>query len=224
MNNESVQHTSTIGIIGGGKIGLQLFELFSHSSLTQVAYVVDIDPAAPAIMAARHARVPTFKNLDDALASKSVNFVLEVTGSEKVAAILEEKLQNSATQVITHEMAYVIIRVIEENNCAIKDEVVTDISAVHRQIAESAVNSDRLLDEIESMTSNLRLLSLNARIEAARIGDAGKGFAVVAQEMQKFSDSVKNLTQEMEQLNNNVRTIAGSIEQSLSKLDKTEIG
>ena len=74
------------------------------------------------------------------------------------------------------------------------------------------------------MTSNLRLLSLNARIEAARIGDAGKGFAVVAQEMQKFSDSVKNLTGEMEQLNNNVRTIAGSIEQSLAKLDKTEIG
>ena len=143
-----------------------------------MAYVVDIDPAAPAIMAARHAKVPTFKSLEDALASTSVNFVLEVTGSEKVAAILEEKLLNSSTQVITHEMAYVIIRVIEENSCAVRDEVVTDISNIYHQIEESAINSDKLVDAIQSMTSNLRLLSLNARIEAARIGDAGKGFAV----------------------------------------------
>ena len=74
------------------------------------------------------------------------------------------------------------------------------------------------------MTSNLRLLSLNARIEAARIGDAGKGFAVGALEMQKFSDSVKGVTEQMDALNNNVRTIAGSIAASLAKLDKTNIG
>ncbi len=207
---------STVGIIGGGKIGLQLFELFNHSTLTRVAYMVDINPDAPAILAAQKAKTPTFKDLDQALASETVDFILEVTGSNKVAGMLVEKLQGSRTQIINHQTASILIRVIDENNSTVKEEVTADLSTVHQQIGASASKSGQLLDEIQELTSNLRLLSLNARIEAARIGDAGKGFAVVALEMQKFSDSVKGVTEQMDALNNNVRTIAGSIAASLA--------
>ena len=224
MTEPLASSRSTVGIVGGGKIGLQLFELFNHSSLTRVAYVVDINPNAPAILAAQKAKTPTFKDLDQALASGEVDFILEVTGSNKVATMLVEKLQGSRTQIIHHETASILIRVIDENNCAVTDEVTSDLSSVHQQISASAHKSGQLLEQIQDMTSNLRLLSLNACIEAARIGDAGKGFAVVALEMQKFSDSVNHITQQMDALNNNVRTIAGSIEASLTKLDKTNIG
>lgn len=45
---------------------------------------------------------------------------------------------------------------------------------------------------IMNITEQLKLLSLNSTVEAARAGDAGKGFAVVAQEMNKLSFATRN--------------------------------
>jgi hypothetical protein len=48
--------------------------------------------------------------------------------------------------------------------------------------------------QIGLITSRVRILALNAMIEAERAGDAGRGFAIVAQEVRAISTEVGNIT------------------------------
>lgn len=51
--------------------------------------------------------------------------------------------------------------------------------------------------EIQEITSNTRVLALNAKIEAARAGTHGKGFAVVAEEVRTLSDMIAKISRSM---------------------------
>jgi hypothetical protein len=208
----------SIGIIGGGKVGLQLMLLFHQSDLTRVAYVLDTNRDAPALEQARMEGIHTFTDLDEAL-KVPTDFVLEVTGSDKVVQLLQQKITHSANRLITHEMAYIILQVIEEKNDRTKKSVVQEIGGIKSEIDQSLNMIDNLVDSIGSITSEMRILALNARIEAARVGDQGKGFGVVAQEMAGSVNEVRKIATEIENMDNTIQATANKINASLKKLE-----
>jgi len=195
-----------------------LLDLFHNSSLTQVVYVVDPNPAAAGIMAARSMGVPTFSDPDSALTARPADFVFEMTGRQEVADLLAQKLADTSTRLFTHDMAAIVQRVIEEHDRHAKDEVVADILGIRSEITQSLKNMERLVDAVREISAEMIILALNARIEAARAGEHGRGFAVVARKMSDSVASVESMTAEMEKASANILAVSDKIETALKNL------
>lgn len=74
-------------------------------------------------------------------------------------------------------------------------EVFSDLRNLFEQLNLHYQEIQKFTNMITNVANQTRLLSLNASIEAARVGAAGAGFSVVANEIKKLSDeSQKNAT------------------------------
>lgn len=71
----------------------------------------------------------------------------------------------------------------------------TQVNAISEKITETNKTIERMsdiLNSIEEIASQTKLLSLNASIEAARAGESGRGFAVVADSINSLSENTSN--------------------------------
>lgn len=99
---------------------------------------------------------------------------------------------DSGRSSLTDEVAE-ILGLFTNNLTSMRDdslEMVTALNAMKSHIFEV----DRLLEEIDGISSQTNLLALNAAIEAARAGSHGRGFAVVADEVRALSQRSSNFS------------------------------
>ena len=74
-----------------------------------------------------------------------------------------------------------------------------EFSELVGRLAERSERINDVVQLIEGVAGQTKLLALNASIEAAHAGDVGKGFAVVAEEVRKLSDNVGEAADEISQ-------------------------
>ncbi len=82
---------------------------------------------------------------------------------------------------------------------------------------DAAANINKAVEIIKGLAAQTNLLSLNASIEAARVGEAGKGFAVVAEEIRNLSEESSGNAKEIEGI---VKELTDNVEISVSKMQE----
>lgn len=100
-----------------------------------------------------------------------------------------------------------------------------------KQKTEKAIEDSKAVDKINELTeaimaisSQTRLLALNASIEAARAGEAGRGFAVVASEIgnlaNQTTETVNSINAIVGEVNGAVDSLAESLQNTIEFLEK----
>lgn len=97
-----------------------------------------------------------------------------------------------------------------ENDMSAMSKELNNIDQILNRFNSDIKKIEEVGDFIIGISNQLKLLALNASIEAARAGQSGKGFAVVADEMGEMSNKTKD---GMDTINKIVQEIISSSEQ-----------
>ncbi len=81
-------HLARVAIIGAGRGGTALIQIFRGDPLVKIVGVADINPAAKGMQLARRLRIPTTTDYRKLLRSRRVVLVIDVTGNREVERAL----------------------------------------------------------------------------------------------------------------------------------------
>ena len=99
------------------------------------------------------------------------------------------------------------------------DVFMNQLARAQHEMQQQVENTTKILEMINGVAKNTRILGFNAGIEAARSGEFGRGFSVVAKEITKLADqsadSVNEIRQLISQLNEKVGEVASIVDQSV---------
>ena len=97
---------------------------------------------------------------------------------------------------------------------------------VIQNLSESALEIDSVINVINSIAEQTKMLALNASIEAAGAGESGKGFAVVANEVKDLAKQTGNATNmilekihTIQSYTEEVASVTSSIADSIKQID-----
>jgi len=207
--NEGV---TRVGIVGGGRGGLGMLHILADLPEIEIVFVLDRTDEPVGMQEARRRNIRTLTDMKDML-SCSPQLVIEATGVSKVLEDLQQTLKGHAT-VVPSNVALFLFRCFRSTNARIQAEMTsiqTELQRETERVGEVVTNSKALARE-------LKILAINAGIEAARTGEYGRGFAIVSVRIKELADSFSLNSVLAEEINSSVAMMAYSLLDSIKRL------
>lgn len=79
-----------VAILGGGKGGTALLDLFSRLPEVKIVGIADKDPSAPALRRALEINIPFTQDAVSLIAHEDVNLIVDVTGDPGIERLITE--------------------------------------------------------------------------------------------------------------------------------------
>ncbi len=137
---------------------------------------------------------------------------------EQLTASINEILEQTKKSADRAKETSMISRQAEQG-AVYGNEKVSETSIAIREIEEKSKEIENIINMIEQIASQTRLLSLNASIEAARAGETGRGFAVVATEVGNLAAESAEAAKSIGHL---INDMALSVQKGVSLMSQTE--
>ena len=176
-----------------------------HSELNRLVSglgfeIVDIAGFLESVNASSEAQLHTLQDAQGGVRSITDSSAMVVASAARVATSTQEALA-------TVEHSFETVRAVSEKSQSVSVWV-ADFEGRITDIAQTLGDVKNANDTINAIATQVNILAINARIEAARAGDAGRGFAVVATAINELSKStsvaVKNISDQVKALTSTV--------------------
>ncbi|SHJ89699.1 methyl-accepting chemotaxis protein [Paramaledivibacter caminithermalis] len=230
-----------IAIVGAGKGGLSAIKCFNNIKDINISIVVDKNANAPGIVLAKKLGIPFSHSIDD-INCNNLDIMIEATGNKEFSDFLKNRfgtmcsiLDSKSTLLMmtlverdlnTLEKINNQISIIHNTANIVEDqlhEIISSIDKIHtvsdnllettKVSSQYIKESDNIIQSVNRIAQQTKILGINASIEAARAGQQGKGFAVVANEVQNLSKYTENFAGE-------IKTILFKLSEEIKKIDK----
>jgi len=234
-----------IAIVGAGNGGVKTINCFNNIEDINIRIVVDKD--APGIALAKELGIPFSQSIDD-IECKNLDMIVEATGNEQFSNFLKDRF-SSTCSILDFKGTLLMMTLIERNLNTLEkmdsqisiindtthtvngqlQEIIGSIEKINR-ITENLLEttkvsntyikeSDKIIQSVNNIALQTKILGLNASIEAARAGEHGKGFAVVANEVQNLSQYTGNFASEISSILNKLSSEIRKIDTEVHALD-----
>nr|WP_018085314.1 methyl-accepting chemotaxis protein [Desulfurispora thermophila] len=157
----------TVGIVGGGRGGRAMLQVLSTLGEVQIAGISDMRADAPGVVLARELGIPYFPDFAQLATRPDLDILINVTGSEEVAAKLAE-IKNEQT-VIAHPKVARLMYMLVEN----KEKLLQDMGRQAAWLAETAAQLNRTVSAIPATLQELgEIVSQHKNDLQANVGGA----------------------------------------------------
>ncbi len=212
-----------IVIVGGGKASLTLMDYFLSSGEMNVTGIADIKEDAPGIQRAKELKIKTTTRMEELIKRQDTQVVIEITGNDKVRKAIVDMIRPDQ-EMIPARVAKLMFDMIEaqkKKNVESSEKLSLEFRDLNQRLGSASESIESLLRKVKDVFLSMKILTMNAMIEASRAGEAGQSFGVVAEEMKKMvvaaetafediamaSEETRGMLEHLAQAENKMRTI-----------------